>query len=318
MQQQQEAAQQQQQAQREQAMQELQAKAAQEQKAMVDQVAQVASTEAAKSVLPKGVTGATTVAEIQASKDAAKKADMEVKHKVEVNKGAESIVNSGGTEKELQGWAKFTDEFDLATIGMSLMAGQSGNFGSDLGVALMLGKQAADFRKDKVIAGEAAGRKEARANTKLEIDAFKAKASASASEATALAATANAVSTREGVAAKIRGQDISAQNALMSAAARLQAASITANGGSAPKSSPNHKSYAEIALKGLGLPEDQMKVLIPIVADELAVRGKQAKQAGVEINNPNEAADIVEKVKNDMLQENTHWFSDSTYNLSGF
>jgi hypothetical protein len=168
------------------AAQEMAAKAAQEKQAMEQQVAQIAAQQAEAKVLPKGLTPQTTLADIDTAKKEGQKSKMEVEHQVKVQEGAEAILKSGGGEKELQGWAKFTDEYDLATIGMALMAGQSGNFGTDLGLALMMGKQASDFRKDKAIAGEAAGRKEQRAEKKLAIDEFKA---LSAAEQAALNAT---------------------------------------------------------------------------------------------------------------------------------
>ncbi|RLD69980.1 MAG: hypothetical protein DRI98_09165 [Bacteroidetes bacterium] len=75
-----------------------------------------------------------------------------------------SMAQAGATKEELSAWDKFSSEYDLATIGMALMASNDGSstFSSNFGKALMAGKQAKMSAKDKATAAATAGRKEAR------------------------------------------------------------------------------------------------------------------------------------------------------------
>ena len=53
-----------------------------------------------------------------------------------------SMAQAGATKEELSAWDKFSSEYDLATIGMALMASNDGSstFSSNFGKALMAGK----------------------------------------------------------------------------------------------------------------------------------------------------------------------------------
>lgn len=153
----------------------MQAAAQAEQEAMIVAAAAQQAQQAGIAALGGQPNENTTIGQLDAAKKASERAALEVKHQAEVAKGAEAIVKAGGTEKDLEGWAKFTDEFDLTTIGMALLASNdgSGNIVSNLGQALMLGRQASEFRKDKAAAGQAAARKEQREIAKDNRAAFK-------------------------------------------------------------------------------------------------------------------------------------------------
>ena len=54
------------------------------------------------------------------------------------------MIQAGATKEDLSAWDKFTSEYDLATIGMALLASNDGSstMASNLGKALMAGRQA--------------------------------------------------------------------------------------------------------------------------------------------------------------------------------
>jgi hypothetical protein len=79
------------------------------------------------------------------------------------------LKSEGATPEELNGWDKFSEDFDVATIGMALLASNDGSqpMMANLGKALMMGKQAKTDQKDKAIGSASAARKEALENRKV-------------------------------------------------------------------------------------------------------------------------------------------------------
>jgi hypothetical protein len=96
------------------------------------------------------------------------------------------LTASGATEEELSGWDKFADEYDIATIGMALLASNDGKgtFSANFGKAMMAGKAAKTNQAEK---------KEARADKKTaqQIAIENARSTRMAAEARQFAAKAS-------------------------------------------------------------------------------------------------------------------------------
>ena len=84
-----------------------------------------------------------------------------------VDEAKADMAASGATPEQLSQFDKFAGEYDIATIGMALLASNdgTGTFSANLGKAMLLGKQAktkqqerADAKADKVTKAEAASR----------------------------------------------------------------------------------------------------------------------------------------------------------------
>jgi len=95
-----------------------------------------------------------------------------------VDEAKADMAASGATPEQLSQFDKFAGEYDIATIGMALLASNdgTGTFSANLGKAMLLGKQAktkqqerADAKADKVTKAEAASRKEARDERKVKV-----------------------------------------------------------------------------------------------------------------------------------------------------
>ena len=82
------------------------------------------------------------------------KAEREQMNQAIAAKTREDLTAKGATKEQLQGWDKFTDEYDLGVIGMALLASNdgSGNIWSNLGMAMMEGKKSRTEEKDKLTA----------------------------------------------------------------------------------------------------------------------------------------------------------------------
>jgi len=117
------------------------------------------------------VTGSTTLQELhEIEVTAQKRKAVETQNQL-AQQGAASILQNGGSEKELKGWERFTKEFDLQALGMALMATSGNGEGliPNLGTALMYGKAARDAQIDGEIAAQAEARKENRAERGVQV-----------------------------------------------------------------------------------------------------------------------------------------------------
>jgi hypothetical protein len=276
-------------------LQEIQVQA--QRKQMVDMTAAKAAQEAAASILPEGPQLTTTLADIETARKESQKAKMEVEHQAKVAEGAEAMLKAGASEKDLEGWAKFTDEFDLTTIGIALLASNdgSGNIVSNLGQALMLGRQAAEFRKDKIAAGEAAARKENREIAKDNASIADTASKISKRESDAEVAKAGAFTARE-------KNDITIWKTQVNAATRLAAAKISAADkagyGIKPTDKPSEAQAAiEIERYLPGVDKALVEQYAPIIGQLVATDKAAAAKAGAKWTPAMTVAPFLEQLK---------------------
>lgn len=87
-----------------------------------------------------------------------------------------AMVDAGASPEDVSAWDKFTDEFDVLTLGMHLMASNdgSGNLGANLGKALIAARGAKIQTRASEAAAAAAGRKEARAERETAVKEYNA------------------------------------------------------------------------------------------------------------------------------------------------
>ena len=118
---------------------------------------------------PDPVTDATTVADLKGIQENQIENEAIQKHNEALIQGAIGIQQAGGTEEDVKGWQKFSEDYNLGVVGMALMASSDngGSLAANLGRALMMGRQAATTTREKAAASAAAGRKEGRAISKL-------------------------------------------------------------------------------------------------------------------------------------------------------
>ena len=83
-------------------------------------------------------------------------AEREQMNQAIADKTRQDLTAKGATKEQLQGWDKFTDEYDLGVIGMALLASNdgTGNIWSNLGMAMMEGKKSRTAEKDKLTAAQ--------------------------------------------------------------------------------------------------------------------------------------------------------------------
>ena len=228
-------------------------------------------------------------------------------------KGAEGIVKSGGTEKDLKGWGKFTKEFDLQALGMALMATAGNNEGliPNLGQALMYAKASREADVENEAAAAAAGRKEARDNARVKIEAAKVLATQEKNKADAQQGAADSYSKR-----------ISAEAAAAQAAAsgvRAQAAMETAMNPKRTTVPANIKAYALLgASKAFpDLSETEKETLGSTIADSLAEEERLARAANKPFNIAARAEELARGQLGNVVQDDG-WFSWShDYNIPG-
>jgi hypothetical protein len=109
-----------------------------------------APTEEEAPEAPK-ITPETTLGELHEVQVTAQKKKAQEQSQALHQKARQDLAQQGATEEQLSGWDKFASEFDLMTVGMALLASNdgSGSVVTNLGQALMLGRQAAIDMEDR-------------------------------------------------------------------------------------------------------------------------------------------------------------------------
>lgn len=87
------------------------------------------------------------------------------------NAGKKAIVQNGGTKEDLDAWDQFNENFDLTTIGLSLLMSNDGsrNMSQNMGIALQAGRQYKQDQKDKMTAEELAAAEAARKERETQV-----------------------------------------------------------------------------------------------------------------------------------------------------
>jgi hypothetical protein len=91
------------------------------------------------------ITPNTTLGELEEMKVTAQRKQMMERQDAISSRTREQLLAEGADEKQLEGWDKFADQFDLTTVGLALLANNDGgDVFANLGKALLLGKAQKD------------------------------------------------------------------------------------------------------------------------------------------------------------------------------
>lgn len=161
-------------------------------------------TPTAEDLIPTDIQGQAVEAPpaVQEAVVAQQAATQGAQSKVVTEQAKTAMADSGATSEELGVMDRLSEEFDMMTLGMALLASNdgSGNVGSNIGKAMLAARQVKMNMNAAEAAAAAAGRKEGRAERETAVKEFNAETSRMAEERQRTAgvkptATHNAIAT---------------------------------------------------------------------------------------------------------------------------